>query len=90
MNLNVDSRLCPARLRGKKSASKALGAALAMEAHEKEPKSRRFGPPFMCRASQMQAVRVSAKKSASSDASSLRVAARNSGRIGLIAGPFST
>ena len=71
-------------------APNALGAALAIEAHENEPKSRRFGPPFMCRASQIQAVPVSAKNSALSEASSLSVAARNSGRIGLIPGPFST
>jgi hypothetical protein len=38
----------------------------------------------------MQAVPVSAKNSASSAASSLSVAVRNSGRIGLIPGPFST
>ncbi len=71
-------------------APKALGAALAIEAHENEPKIRRFVPPFTCRAGQMQAVPVSTKNIASSEASSLSVAARNSGRIGLIPGPFST
>ena len=61
-----------------------------MEAQENEPNSRRFVPPFICRASQIQAVPVSAKNIASSEANSLSVAARNSGRIGLIPGPFST
>src|ERR1700685_3910109 len=42
-----------------------------------------------CRASQMQPLPVSAKNIASSEASSLSVAARNSGRMGFIAGPFS-
>ena len=39
---------------------------------------------------QMQAVPVSTKNIASSAASSLRVAARNSGRMGLMPGPFTT
>ena len=59
-----------------------------MEAHEKEPKIRRLFPPFICLAIQMQAVPVSTKNNASSEASSLSVAARYSGRIGLIPGPF--
>ena len=67
----------------------AFGAAFAMDAHENDPKSLRFLPPQMCLASQIQAVPVSAKNIASSDASSLSVAARNSGRIGFIPGPFS-
>ena len=71
-------------------APNALGAALAMEAHENEPNIRRFLLPKMWRASQMQAVPVSAKNMASSAASSLSVAARNSGRIGLMPGPFTT
>jgi hypothetical protein len=71
-------------------APNALGAALAMEAHENEPKIRRLAPPLTCRAIRMQAVPVSAKNIASSEAGSLSVAARNSGRIGLIDGPFST
>ncbi len=42
-------------------APNALGAALAMEAHENEPKSLRFLPPLMCLASHITAVPVSAK-----------------------------
>jgi hypothetical protein len=61
-----------------------------MDAHENDPKSLRFMPPLMCLANQMQAVPVSAKNMASSEASSLSVAARNSGRMGLMPGPFST
>src|SRR5260370_29092753 len=68
----------------------AFGAALAMDAQENEPKSLRFLPPLICLASQIQAVPVSAKNIASSDASWLSVAARNSGRMGLILGPLST
>jgi hypothetical protein len=59
-----------------------------MDAHEKDPKSLRFMPPLMCLANQIQAVPVSAKNKASSEASSSSVAAKNSGRIGLIPGPF--
>jgi hypothetical protein len=67
-----------------------LGAALAMDAHENDPKSLRFRPPLMWLAVQMQGVPVSAKNMASSEASSSSFAARNSGRIGLMFGPFST
>jgi hypothetical protein len=41
---------------------------LAIDAQENEPNNLRFFPPLMCRESQMQAVPVSAKNNASSDA----------------------
>ena len=47
-------------------APNALGAALAMDAQENEPKSLRFVPPLMCLAGQMHAVPVSTKNMASS------------------------
>jgi len=71
-------------------ARNALGAAWAMEAHENESKSLRFLPPRICLASQMHAVPVTAKNRALSEASSSSVAARNSGRMGLIPGPLPT
>jgi hypothetical protein len=37
-------------------APNALGAALAIDPHENDPKSLRFIPPLMCLASQMHAV----------------------------------
>lgn len=43
-------------------APNALGAALAMEAHENEPKSLRFLLPVTCLAIQMQAVPVSRER----------------------------
>src|ERR1700684_1521214 len=70
-------------------APNALAAALAMDAQENEPNSLRFLPPLTCLAIQMQAVPVSTKNMASSAASSLSVAAKNSGRMGLISGPNS-
>ena len=63
---------------------------MAIDAHEKEPNSLRFLLPLMCLAVQMHAVPVSAKNIASSEASSDSVAARNSGRMGLISGPYLT
>ena len=67
-------------------APKALGDALAMDAHVNEPNSRRRGPEWIWRAAQMQAVPVSAKNMASSSASSSRKAATYPGLIGLIPG----
>ena len=64
-------------------AHERIGAALAIDAHENEPKSLRSLPPLMCVASHIQAVPVSAKNMASSEASSLSVAARNCGADGL-------
>jgi hypothetical protein len=60
-------------------APNAFGTAFAKEAHENEQKIRRFVPPFICRAAQMQAVPLSTKNIASPEASSLSVAARNLG-----------
>ncbi len=70
--------------------SKRLRRGVSHRRPVNEPNSLRRGPPFMCRAIQMHAVPVSAKKTASSAASSHIVAARYSGRIGLMPGPFLT
>ena len=66
----------------------ALGAALAMEAQENEPKSRRFLPPLMCLASHMQAVPVSAKNIASSDSQLAQRGGQEFRADGLDPGPF--
>src|SRR6266852_2247385 len=58
-----------------------------MEAQENDPKSLRFLPPLICLASHITAVPVSAKNMASSEANLHNVAARYSGRIGLMSGP---
>jgi hypothetical protein len=71
-------------------APNALGAALAIEAHVNDPKSRRLADPLICRANHIHGVPVSAKNIASSAASWQSVAARYSGRIGSRSGPFST
>ena len=70
-------------------APNALGEALAIDAHENDPNSRRRGPYRMCRAAQMIAVPVSAKNKASSAAWSLSTDARYSGRMVLRCGPLS-